>query len=327
MNGEKRVVKIKRRKEERLTNINLDTKETKKIKKVTVRHFSDFYANYIKECPDTQYKFINEINGKILMLYYTYKYGMYSNDSEKAHELLKILSTFQYKEYIELYLNNFRSRLKDAGLLESIETNMNKLHEVLYWLINIKGQKVEGVKSSDLLKMRTSITNYVSGMVIKEYKPKNVMILKDGVILGTSEELPEYNSSLEGTIIMIEFGINKFVSVPANYYKKLYNIKKVVIDYEIAAIPHDRAENDPYDEKLLCSERTCVLKDVLSIITFFLAMEAREITFSDIVTYEIGTYLEYTEFDLKIITKDGDKLIMTENEFKSEYLGFLGVEV
>ena len=56
-------------------------------------------------------------------------------------------------------------------------------------------------------------------------------------------------------------------------------------------------------------------------------MEAREITFSDIVTYEIGTYLEYTEFDLKIITKDGDKLIMTENEFKSEYLGFLGVEL
>lgn len=313
----KRIIKVKKIKEKK----TIPLKEG--IRKISVINFNKFYDKYLQDCPDSPSELINKLNGSVLYLYYNFKYSIVDTDEEKAELLTKILNSFDYNTYIDIFINTGYDKLKRLNCLKSISTNMKRLYEVLDWLITVYGQEIN-LNGLTLLDIRSSITNWLSDDSISKILKDRIYVIKDGVIIKTAEKTLEPDSEYEGSIIMLEVSPNKFTSIPYTYYKKLYSIEEVQVSVIVSQIPYsDSISDDPYEERIDLHEILRKIHNIQDILDISDWLNNMVTIFNNIAAYGIDQYLELTKEDYKVKYKNGSVMKMTSKEFINTFLPFL----
>ena len=288
---------------------------------VEIVNFSNFKNKYMEGIDSTPIEYIDIMNSYIMTLYYHYKYDIYDTDNERAEALKKLLKVFDYNNYINIYVDSSEAKLKVLGIFDSMEYNIKKLYEVLHWLTIEMGIKVKMDKS--LVQIRMSGWSFNPNRV-KAINNTRLYCIREGAIIETSDDIITPRKELEGSTMMIEYKMNRFLNIPYLYYKRLYNIREYKMEYNIYSLPLEDFEYDPYEER----EDVGALSyesygDLRKIIIYNLMIERITGVFMDISNYGIGVHLGLNNIKHKIVTLDGKILTLTDDEFNKKYFKFL----
>ena len=309
----KKVLKISKR-------INLPDKKT-----LIVMNFSRFYDEFVKENGISPDKFIDKIDRKILMLYYHYKYDIYDTIDEKVDilETLIMNDKSSYDKYIYLYMEISYGKLLHLKLWDTMQAHMNKLYEVLHYLLN--DHSVEIPLDYSLMDI------YIRGQYFLNSSKQNKLkgdtfVKKENIILETSknETIDINNEHYKGSKVFLEYANNRYLSIPILFYKRLSNIEWVDFKYKIYNIPFEDSEgDDPYEERILEADIQEKAFDIEKLINIVYNLERYQKGFLLLEEHNIN-YLESMDFDITIHTKDEcDQHYDTFEKFGDYYFGFI----
>lgn len=327
--SEKRILKINRKKDNNNNNNNKHKLMTydkfkQKTRKLVIHNFGKFYDKFVEENGISPNEFIDSVNKKILLIYYQYKLTgleLTKNPNKKLKEMI-MKNKKDIDKYIHIYMKESYVTLSNLNLWDPIQNHINKLYEVLHYLLNDCSIEIPlEFPLGDI---------YCRGRYFLMGGKQNTLnnptfVKKDNLILETSntEKIDRDNKEYEESKVFIEYANNRYLSIPILFYKRLSEIEYMYIEYTIFDIPYETSEeDDPYLEREPISTITRKCKSIKDMILMIKQIEGFQDSFISFEDH--GIYYESMKFKIDVYFKDGThKFYNNFTPFGDYYFGFI----
>lgn len=308
-------VKVKKRKENNV--------ETSKLIKVYCA--KKFYEKYLQE-NETPTSFIQKLKFDLYQIDHLFRYNP---DDLSNEELVTILTdTVDLNKILSLMFDK-SINLKAMGTIDDVIKIGDKIRRLVYVCVCDFGYSLDLKYNLHDIAHRLNVLKISSAKSYDKTKIISLSIkaMKNDVIVDVlSDTDSPYQPHLKGCSFLVEYKKNKFINIPYEYYKRLYDVDKLTINLRCCDSEYlynefdDPDIVDPGDIFYTYESTTTAttMKDKISISQDYLEIWD---TIDKMSEYSSTYFSEFKESVLLEI--NGKEIVMDVSKFLSYYFEFL----